>query len=77
LELLTVYLQARRKLLFDRFREFWVEQERSGTWKRLDRAVDRQLRAAKKRHRAARRAEQARYLFGPVKRGQSESAPRI
>jgi hypothetical protein len=36
LETLMVYLQARRTLLFDRFCVFWAEQERSGTWDRLE-----------------------------------------
>jgi CHAD domain-containing protein len=31
LEILIVYLRARRELLFDRFLDFWAEQERSGT----------------------------------------------
>jgi hypothetical protein len=58
LEVLGVYVQARRRLLFDRFREFWAEEERAGTWKRLEEAVARHLRAAKERRKAARRAEQ-------------------
>ena len=37
LEVLAVYLEARRMLLFDRFRELWAEQERKGTWDRLER----------------------------------------
>jgi len=41
LEILLVYLQARRRLIFDRFREFWAEQERAGTWDRLEGAVAR------------------------------------
>jgi CHAD domain-containing protein len=60
LEVLAVYVEARRRLLFDRFRQFWVEQERAGTWKRLEEAVGGHLRAVKERRRAARRAEQAR-----------------
>jgi hypothetical protein len=60
LEVLAVYVQARRKLLFDRFREFWVEQERAGTWKRLEQTVGRHLRTVKERRRAAKRAERAR-----------------
>jgi hypothetical protein len=39
LELLTVHLRARRALLFERFREFWVAEEESGTWARLERAL--------------------------------------
>jgi hypothetical protein len=58
LEVLGVYVQARRRLLFDRFREFWAEEERAGTWKRLEEAVGRHLQAARERRRAARRAEQ-------------------
>ena len=43
LEVLAVYLQARRELLFDRFVEFWERQEEAGTWVRLERAVDARL----------------------------------
>jgi CHAD domain len=39
LEILMVYLQARRELLFDRFETFWAEQERAGVWDDLDRAA--------------------------------------
>jgi hypothetical protein len=39
LETLMVYLQARRQLLFERFRALWAEQERSGTWDRLELAA--------------------------------------
>lgn len=46
LEVLVVYVQARRRLLFDRFREFWAQQERAGTWKRLEQAVARHRRVA-------------------------------
>jgi CHAD domain-containing protein len=40
LELLAVHLQARRALLFERFRRFWQEQASQGTWARLERASD-------------------------------------
>jgi hypothetical protein len=43
LETLMVYLQARRRLLFDRFRAFWAEQERSGTWDRLELAAKKRI----------------------------------
>jgi len=36
LDLLSVYLEARRRLLFDRFEAFWRRQEETGTWTRLD-----------------------------------------
>jgi hypothetical protein len=35
LEILMVYLEARRELLFGHFVDFWAQQERSGTWDRL------------------------------------------
>jgi CHAD domain-containing protein len=40
LEVLAVYVEARRRLLFERFRAFWDEQERAGTWERLERAAE-------------------------------------
>jgi CHAD domain-containing protein len=40
LEILTVYLQARRDLLFDRFRQLWTDQERAETWDRLERRAE-------------------------------------
>jgi CHAD domain len=74
LEVLAVYVQARRRLLFDRFSEFWVEQERDGTWKRLEKTVSRHLRAVKKRRRAAKRAERARRELEAAERGEREAA---
>ncbi|OLE37979.1 MAG: hypothetical protein AUG48_02970 [Actinobacteria bacterium 13_1_20CM_3_68_9] len=76
LEILIVYLQARRDLLFDRFRGFWIEQERAGTWDRLEQAVRRRLRAAKERHRAAARAEMARRELEAAERAEREAASR-
>ena len=48
LETLIVYLQARRRLLFDRFREFWTDQERAGSWDRLERSAQRRLEEARR-----------------------------
>lgn len=76
LEILIVYLQARRGLLFDRFREFWADQERAGTWDRLERAVSGRLRAAKERRRAAERAEQARRELEAAEREERDAASR-
>ena len=76
LEILIVYLQARRALLFDRFRGFWMEQERAGTWDRLEGAVRRRLRAAKERRRAAERAEEARRELEAAERAEREAASR-
>jgi CHAD domain-containing protein len=40
LEVLAVYVRARRKLLFDRFTERWFDSEAAGTWDDLERAAD-------------------------------------
>ena len=44
LELLAVHLRARRALLFERFRHFWQAEVSKGTWAKLERAVDEQLK---------------------------------
>jgi hypothetical protein len=76
LETMIVYLQARRDLLFDRFVEFWGEQERSGVWDRLERAADRRVREARERRRAARRAERARRELEEAERVEREAVAR-
>ena len=76
LEVLAVYVLARRRLLFDRFREFWTEQERAGTWKHLGQAVARHLRVVKVRRRAARREERARRELQAAERSEHEAALR-
>ncbi len=60
LDVLAVYLQARRRLLDDRFAAFWRRQEETGAWKRLERAVDGQLRRAREARRAEKAAARAR-----------------
>jgi hypothetical protein len=62
LEILSLYLEARRELLFDRFRAFWAAQEKAGTWTRLERAAARQLELARQRRRAAPEVGQVREL---------------
>jgi hypothetical protein len=76
LEILMVYLQARRQLLFDRFQAFWAEQEQSGTWDRLERAAERQMQEARERRRAAKRAERARRELEDAEREEREAASR-
>jgi len=60
LDVLAVYLEARRELLTDRFSAFWKRQEDTGTWKRLERAVDGYLRRAQEARKTAKAAERAR-----------------
>jgi hypothetical protein len=76
LEVLIVYLEARRGLLFERFASFWAEQERLGTWNRLDRAAFRQLELAKERRRAEREAERARDELAAAERAEREARER-
>jgi hypothetical protein len=40
LDLLAVYLRARRQVLFDRFAAFWEEQQQKETWDALERALE-------------------------------------
>jgi hypothetical protein len=60
LDVLAVYLEARRRLLEDRFADFWRRQEQTGTWVRLQRAVDAHLNRAREARRTAKEAERAR-----------------
>jgi hypothetical protein len=60
LDVLAVYLQARRRLLDDRFAAFWRRQEDRRTWDRLERAVDGYLRRAREARRAEKGAAKAR-----------------
>jgi hypothetical protein len=60
LDVLAVYLQARRRLLDDRFAAFWRRQEERRTWDRLERTVDGYLRQAREARRAEKAAAKAR-----------------
>jgi hypothetical protein len=59
-EVLEVFLNARRELLFERFVDLWEQTESKGVWRALDRAADRELERAEEQRRLARRAERAR-----------------
>ena len=76
IEMLMVYAQARRELLFERFRSFWAEQERAGTWERLDRAATRRLDEARERRRAAKRAARAQRALEAAEDQEREAATR-
>lgn len=60
LDVLAVYLEARRRLLNDRFVDLWTREEEKGTWRRLERAVDAALIRAREARRTAKIAERAR-----------------
>ena len=70
LEILMVYLQARRELLFERFQSFWTEHERAGTWDRLDRAAE-QLILLRGGHRTG--ADRAGFAAAPNARERTVS----
>ena len=76
LEMLAVHVEARRKVLFDRFCECWEEQQRAGTWERLESAVERKLLEAKERRAAAERAEQAARELEAAEQAEREAAER-
>jgi hypothetical protein len=73
LDLLSVYLEARRRLLFDRFEAFWRRQEETGTWTRLERAVDRYLKRARDARRTAKAAERARHRAEATQRAAEQA----
>jgi uncharacterized protein YdaU (DUF1376 family) len=76
LDVLAVYLRARRELLFDRFVAFWERQEETGTWLRLERAVDAHLAKAREARRAAKEAEKARAQAEAAERAHAEAMRR-
>jgi len=76
LDVLSVYLQARRELVFDRFTAFWAQQEQVGTWDRLERAVTRKIDEARERRRAAERIEKARRELEEAERKERAAAQR-
>jgi hypothetical protein len=76
LEVLAVFTQARRDHLFERFVAFWEEQERAGTWDRLDRAVARRFREARDARRRAERLERARRELEMAEQEQHAAAER-
>ena len=76
LEVLSVHVEARRALLFDRFAELWSELERSGTWERLERAIERRVREARERRAVAERAARAARELEEAERAEREAAER-
>jgi hypothetical protein len=76
IEILIVYAQARRELLFERFRSFWEDQERAGTWERLERAAQRRLDEVRERRRAAKRAARAQRALEAAEHQEREAASR-
>ena len=76
LDVLEVYLRARRALLFDRFTELWAASEDRGVWSGLGRAAEREIARADEMRRAAERAERARDALAEAERLRIEVAER-
>jgi hypothetical protein len=76
LDVLAVYLEARRQLLSDRFVAFWRRQEETGTWLRLERSVEKTLDRAREARRAAKEAAKARERLEAAERARQEAAAR-
>ena len=77
LEVLGVYLVARRKLLVDRFVEFWRAREQDETWDRLDEAAAAKLDAAREQRREAKRAQQALVALERAQEAEAAAAARV
>lgn len=60
LEVLEVYLVARRELLFGRFVTLWEETETKGVWRSLERAAERELERTAALRAVSERADRAR-----------------
>ena len=76
LDVLAVYLEARRRLLSDRFVAFWHRQEETGTWLRLERSVEKYLQRAREARRAAKQAANAQAELESAERARREAAER-
>jgi hypothetical protein len=76
LDVLAVYLRARRQVLYDRFVSFWRHQEETGTWVRLEKSVEGYLRKAREARRAAKEATRAQAELEAVERARHEAAAR-
>jgi len=76
LEQLAAGVEARRRLLFGRFVELWTELERSATWERLERAIDRALARARERQEVAERAERAAKALERAELAERDAADR-
>jgi uncharacterized protein YdaU (DUF1376 family) len=76
LDVLAVYLEARRELLSDRFVAFWQRQEETGAWRRLERAVDGYMKRARDARQAAKEAAKAQAKLEAAERAREAAAAR-
>jgi hypothetical protein len=76
LDVLEVYMRARRTLLFERFTDLWRESEERGVWRLLNRAADAEIARAAEARRATERAERAREALAEAERERQAAAER-
>lgn len=76
LEVLEVYLLARRALLFERFSELWSSIEKRGTWDALEKATAKELERAEARRLARERADRAREELAEAERTRQDASQR-
>jgi len=73
LEVLEVYVIARRDLLFERFVALWRACEAKGVWSTLERAAEQELERAAEARALAERAERARRALADAERARREA----
>jgi hypothetical protein len=76
LDVLEVYLLARRELMFERFTVLWAESEERGVWTGLERVADRELERVEEERRVAERAQRAREALEAAERLRREAEER-
>lgn len=76
LEVLDVYLLARRALLFERFTELWASIEKRGSWDALRKTTAKELERAEARRLARERADRAREELTEAERIRSDASQR-
>ena len=73
LEVLEVYLIARRDLLFERFVALWEASEKKGVWRSLERAAERELERIAELREAAERTARARQALADAEARRREA----
>ncbi len=76
LDVLEVYMRARRTLLFERFTDLWRESEERGVWRLLNRTADAEIARAAEARRVTERAERAREALAEAERERQAAAER-
>ena len=73
LEVLEVYLIARRDLLFERFVSLWASCEKKGVWRSLERVAEEELERAAELRAVVERRERARRALADAERARREA----